>query len=57
MRTNNRRRLIHRDCWPFSELFLSRRQAPIAKGCGGRNGRPPEPVCQLAGCLLAPTGG
>ncbi|KAI8496527.1 regulation of response to stimulus [Branchiostoma belcheri] len=57
MRANNRCRLIHRDCWPFSELFLPRRSTPATQSCGGRGGRPPEPVCQPGGCLLALTGG
>eukprot|EP00058_Branchiostoma_floridae_P021557 XP_002607047.1 hypothetical protein BRAFLDRAFT_68178 [Branchiostoma floridae] len=38
MRTNNHRRLIHRDCWPFSGLFLLRCSTPAAQGRGGREG-------------------
>ncbi|XP_019637004.1 PREDICTED: uncharacterized protein LOC109479477 [Branchiostoma belcheri] len=43
MRSNNRRRLIHRDCWPFSELFLSRRGTAVTRR---RGGRPPEPAAR-----------
>ncbi|KAI8496552.1 regulation of response to stimulus [Branchiostoma belcheri] len=49
MKANNRRRLIHRDCWPFSELFLPRRSTAVTQGRSGREGRPPEP--HTSACL------
>ncbi|CAH1266774.1 Hypp3570 [Branchiostoma lanceolatum] len=44
MRTSNHRRLIHRDCWPFSGRFLFGRSPPTARGkTVGRDQRTPPP--------------
>ncbi|XP_035659448.1 uncharacterized protein LOC118404478 [Branchiostoma floridae] len=43
MRTNSRRRLIHRDCRAFSGLFLPGCSRPAAPGKAGRDERAPPP--------------
>ncbi|XP_078586303.1 uncharacterized protein LOC144868207 [Branchiostoma floridae x Branchiostoma japonicum] len=43
MRTNSRRRLIHRDCRSFSGLFLPGCSRPAAPGKAGRDERAPPP--------------